>query len=720
MQTDASPRIEGGPKVTGTARYTAETAMADLVHAALVTATVASARITAIDTARAAAMPGVIAVLTHETLPGYRQAAFLALLHEPVVHFPGQPVAAVIAATPAQARLAASAVTVTYETRPAVTTLAQAPESFVPRDAGRVPATSRRGDPEAALAAAAVVLDRRYTTPVNNHHPMEPHAVIAAWEGDDRLTVHTTTQAIFATRRVIAHCFGLQPDRVRVVTRYLGGGFGTKGPAWFPCLMLGIAAARAVGRPVRLELTRAQMATLVGRRQETVQHLRLGAARDGQITAIMHDTLAQTSAFADYADPTGAVSRWLYACPNVETVHRLARVNAPLPIPARAPGEGPGSFALESALDELAHQLDIDPVELRRRNFADRDQHGDRPWSSNGLLDCYRVGAERFGWAGRPAVGTVRDGRELVGWGMASAAYPVYRIASAALVRITPDGLVEVRCGTQDMGSGTYTVLGQVAATTLGVPLARVSVELGDTLLPEGPYSGGSLATASFQPAVAEAAATLRHRLIALAVADAVSPLHGVETDEVEIVDGYVRAAGNRTELLAELVRRSGADGVEGTARTVPDDAPVFSSNGYGAVFAEVRVDAELGRIRVTRLTAAYAAGRILNPLLSRSQYVGGLVWGIGMALHEATVTDAASGRILNDNLSDYLIPVHADMPQFDIAMLDEHDPHLAGGIKGIGMLGTVGTAAAIANAVFHATGRRLRDLPLRLEDCLL
>jgi xanthine dehydrogenase YagR molybdenum-binding subunit len=632
----------------------------------------------------------------------------------------------VVAETPGQARLAAATVGVDYETATAITSLGQGlGQAFAPKMAGRTATDSRRGDPEAGLRDADITIERRYTTATNNHHPLEPHAVIAVWaqDGDgDSLAVHTASQAIFAHRQAIADCFGLPAERVRVVSKYLGGGFGSKGGAWFPCLVLGIMVARQISRPVKLELTRAQMFTLVGRRQETIQELKLAATREGRLTAVVHDTVAQTSAYGDYADPVATPTRMLYACPNVATSHRLVRVNAPQPNPARAPGEGPGSFALESALDELAHELAIDPVELRLRNYADRDQHLDLPWSSNGLRECYSVGAQSFGWDRRPREpGALRAGRYRLGWGMASACYPVYRMASEAAVRIGGDGSVQVRCGTQDMGSGTYTVLGQLAAASLGVPLSRVTVELGDTDLPEGPYSGGSIATASFTPAVEEAVRDLRRRLIELAIGDPQSPMHGLAADRVAIQDGYLTTqAGNLSEPLADLLARTAPDGLEASASAAPDQAPKFSSYGYGAVFAEVRVDPELGEVRVTRLTAAYAAGRILNPLLARSQFVGGLVWGIGMALHETTVMDEQLGRIVNDNLADYLIPVHADMPRFDVHLLEEHDPHLAGGIKGIGMLGAVGTAGAIANAVFHATGRRMRDLPIRLEHCLL
>jgi xanthine dehydrogenase YagR molybdenum-binding subunit len=715
-----APRLEASLKVTGAARYPGEMPMEGLLHAALVTAPIAHGRVLRIDTAKARALPGVVDILTHENADRLPPTEYLMLLQEPVVHHAGQPVALVVAETAAIAHRAAACIDVAYQELPAVTSIAQGvANAFAPKSAGRVPTDSRRGDPERALTEAEIVIDRHYTTPVNNHNPMELNAAIASWEGDG-VIVHSTTQSVFGTRRIVAHCFGLPIDKVRVIAHHVGGGFGGKTYGWFPCLMLCVMAARRVGRPVKLELTRPQMFTLVGRRQDSLQHVRLGATRDGRLTAIVHDTIAQTSPFGDYADANGWSARTLYACANVATTHRLVRVNAPQPKPMRGPGLGTGSFALETAMDELAESLDLDPVELRLRNYADRDQQADLPWSSNGLRDCYRIAAHAFGWEKRPrGIGTMREGPHRIGWGMAASSFPVFRMASQACVAIGRDASVVVRCGTQDIGTGTYTVLAQLAAETLGVPLAQVAVELGDTLLPEGPYSGAHLATASFTPAVEEAAQSLRRRLIERAAADPLSPLFRAPADRLTIDDGLIRSrAGNRSEKLADLLARSD-DGLEATASAQPDDKATHSASGFGAVFAEVRIDPELGEVRVTRLTGAYAAGRVLNPLLAKSQHIGGLVWGIGLALHEATIMDRRLGRIVNDNLADYLIPVHADMPRFDVHLVPEDDPHLASGIKGIGMLSVVGVAAAIANAVYHATGRRIRDLPIKLEHFL-
>jgi xanthine dehydrogenase YagR molybdenum-binding subunit len=522
-------------------------------------------------------------------------------------------------------------------------------------------------------------------------------------------------------RRVIAESFRVPLERVRVISEFVGGSFGAKGGAWNSCLTLAVAVAQWAKRPVRLELSRAQMFTLVGRRQETIQRVRLGATQTGRLAAIRHDTIAQTSAFAEYADPVGTLARVLYACDNVAVTHRLVRTNAPQPNPMRAPGEGPGSFALETALDELASKLNMDPIELRLRNYADHDQHTGLPWSSNGLPECYGVGAAAFGWDRRvAAVGATREKHLLIGSGMASACYPVYRMASEAAVRMSADGSLTVRCGTQDVGAGTYTVLAQLVADILGVPLRLVSVALGDTALPEGPVSGGAMATASFTPSVEAAARLLRERVVSLATNDPRSALFGVPAADLSLHDGLIEHAGSgHRETLSELVTRNSPNGLEECARTAPDEKPRHSGYSHGAVFAEVSVDPDLGEVRVRRITAAYASGRLLNPRLVRSQYIGGLIGGIGMALHEATLTDEPVGQVVNDNLSDYLIPVHADLPHFDIHYIPQDDAHLGGGIKGVGMIGTVGTAAAIANAVYHACGRRVRSLPIRLEHIL-
>lgn len=678
-----STRWEAAAKVRGEALYTAEEPVPGTLHAAIVPAPQACGRVTAIDSAAAHRMPGVLAVFGIGDLPPLRPAGYANWLEDERVHWAGQPVALVVAEGEAQARAAAAAVVVAMQPEPHVATLAQATDApFAPATAGRLPTDSQRGDPDAALAASDIRLGFEFETSANHHQVLEPHASLALWQGD-ALTLYTSTQAVFATRRVVAHSLGPPRDKVRVVARHLGGGLGSKGPLWWALSLRVAQAARQLGRPVLLELTRAETFTQVGRRSPTRQRLRLGADREGRLQALVHDTLAETSPVAEYADPVGNATRWLYACANVRTTHRLKRVNAPQPIPMRAPGEGPGLLALETAMDELAQACGLDPIELRRRNFAEFDGHSGLPWSSNGLRRCWDTAAASFGWQQRPREpGRQRDGGWLVGQGMATAAYPVQRMACAAELVDAGEGHITVRCGVQDMGSGTFTALADTAAEALGLPAARITVEIGDSALPEGPYSGGTVVTASLVPAVQAAARALRERW----------------------------AAGVRGTPARPLVA---------SANTEPEAQPSHSACAFGAVFAEVGVHVLTREIRVRRLHAAYAAGRIVSPLVARGQYVGGLVGGIGMALHEATVTDVASGRIVNANLGDYLLPTHADMPAFEVHLLDEHDPHLPGGVKGIGMLGTTGTAAAIANAVWHATGRRVRRLPIRLDDLL-
>jgi xanthine dehydrogenase YagR molybdenum-binding subunit len=722
MTTHSALRYEAALKVTGSAVYEAEVAAAGMLHAALVEAPISCGEVLSVDATQAIDLPGFAAMVSHADAEVLQPSPATALIRERVIHFAGQPVALVTANTLQAARDAARAIRVTTRARPGVTALAQAlDKSFAPAMVGRFPAETRRGDAARALTAADLVIRNRYETAVNNHHPMEAHAVVCWWE-ESEAVVHTSTQAIFGTRAMIAQAFRMPASDIRVISRFLGGGFGCKGQLWWPWMFWAMLASRKTGRPVRLELTRAQMFTLVGRRQETVQDLALGFSADGRLTGIEHHALAQTSTHADYSDSTAVYSRFLYACPNVTTTHRLVRTNEPQPVPMRAPGTAPGTFALETAFDEAAERLGIDPVELRVRNFADHDQEAGRPWSSNSLLECYRVGAERFGWSQRPAQGTATDGRWRIGWGMASTLYPAIRQACKVRVKLAADASLCVQCGTQDMGSGTYTALGQMAAAALGVPLSQVTVELGDTLLPEGPFSGGSQVTASLAPAAEMAMARLRATLANMAVTDERSPLAGQRVEELEFQDGTIRSrTGNVGESLTDVLARGAAESLEaeGQSPATQHQSLAASSMGYGAVFVEVGVDAELGEIRVRRVCAAFAAGHILNPLLAKSQYVGGLIGGIGMALHERTVTDRVSGHIVGDSFADYLIPVHADIPEFDIAMIEEEDSHLPGGVKGIGMLGTAGIQAAIANAVYHATGKRVRSLPIRIENII-
>ena len=715
-------RLEGPAKVSGKLAYEGDVLPPGTLHAALVEARIVRGRVVGIDVAAARAMPGFASLITAADAEFLRPSAATALIQSDQVHFAGQGVAMLVAESALDAAEAARRVVVRYEEEPAVTSMHH-PEGLVYAPAmcgARAPAAIRRGDPAAGRAGATHVVREHYRTATNNHHPMEPHVGVCWWEGDD-LTVHTCTQAAFGTRAVIAHALGMPLDRVRVVSRFLGGGFGCKGQLWFPWLLWTILAARSTGRPVRFEHTRAQMFTLAGRRSATEQDLMVAADATGRLLAIEHQSLAQTSTHAEYADPVGMVSQWVYRCPNVVTEHRLVATNEPHPIPMRGPGEAPGSFALESAMDELAEQLAMDPVELRLRNIADHDQVSGLPWSSNGLAECLRRGADAFGWHDRHEHGW-REGRLLVGRGLGVASYPARRQPCALRMRLDGRGGLLVECGTQDMGSGTYTTIGQMAAEAFSLPIARVEVAIGDTLLPPGPISAGSQVTQSFAPAITGAALELRRAIANLLIEHSGSAFAGIVPGEVEVRPNALvhRAGTNAVAGLAEMLAEAGLEEVEGRfAAPGMAEQETATGMGFGAIFAEVAIDPDEALPRVRRVVAAFAAGRIVNPALARSQYVSGLVGGIGMALHEETLTDPRSGRIVGSNLAEYLIPTHADVPPIEVVMVDEVDDYLPEGVKGVGMLGHVGSSAAIANAVRWATGRRIRHLPILIEDLL-
>jgi xanthine dehydrogenase YagR molybdenum-binding subunit len=476
---------------------------------------------------------------------------------------------------------------------------------------------------------------------------------------------------------------------------------------------------------VKLVLTRRQMYNSTGFRSKTIQRLRLGADRDGRLLGVMHDGIVQTAPFGEFVEPVGLPTEVMYSCANLAVTHRVAPVNGGMPTFMRAPGEASGAYALESAMDELAYALALDPIELRLRNHADRDEHKDLPWSSKSLKECYARGAERFGWARRDArPASMREGNSLVGYGMASATYPTNRSEGSATVRLLADGTAIVRSGTQDIGTGTYTIMAQVAAAALGLPVSRVTAQLGDSTMPQAPVSGGSQTAASVMPAVAAAARAVRDQLIDLAVGPSNSgKLVGIEKADIAIVDGalVLTSDATRRDEISEILARAGRDGIEATSTMRPgDEQKQYGMHSFGAHFVEVRVDPDLGEVRVMRYVGAFAAGRILNAKTARSQAIGGIVYGLGMALTEATDVDLHSGRIVNANLTDYLVPVHADVPDIDIVLIDEQDPHVNPlGIKGIGELPMVGAAAAVANAVYHATGKRIRDLPIRPDKLI-
>jgi xanthine dehydrogenase YagR molybdenum-binding subunit len=735
-------RRDGRLKVTGRARYAAEFDVDNLAHAVLVQSTIASGEVTGFDLSQAQAVPGVLAILTPENAPrlpelgsaqGQTSAPLVAipLLQDKLVYYNGQHVAVVVADTLERAQHAAELVRVSYREGEPQTRMEDALGAAYPPKHfrnGQRPPDSRRGDPDAAFAAAPLQLEVTYTTPVEHHNPMEPHATIALWEGEgdnQRLTVYSATQAISGTQQSLGRLLGIKPEQVRAICPFVGGGFGCKGNTW-PHVVLAAMAARAVSRPVKLVLSRAQMYSSNGYRPRTVQRLRLGAQADGRLVALMHDGLTSMSqpALGEFAEPVGLISEMLYASPNAAVTHRLVSLNAPLPTYMRAPGECSGSFAIESAMDELAAAAGIDPIELRLRNYAETDPHLDKPFSSKSLRQCYAAGAEAFGWARRsPEPRSMRDGSVLIGWGMASATYPMNRSEAGARVVFEVDGSVVVQSGTQDLGTGTYTTMAQLAADALRLPLHRVRFELGDSMFPKAPVSGGSQTSASVSSAVLAAADAAKQRLFAMAIGSARSPVAGASPDDLELVDGFVRlrAAPHRQIGIPALLAQNRLDrlSIDGNAKP-GDEKKNFSMHSFGAQFAEVRVDPDLGEIRVSRYVGAFAPGRILNAKTARSQAIGGITMGIGMALMEATHTDPANGRVVYPNVSEYVMPVHADIPDIRTIFVEEQDRLInPAGVKGLGELPIVGAAAAVANAVYHATAIRVRDLPITIENVL-
>ncbi len=715
-------RVDGRLKVTGGAKYSAEWPMPGVAHGFMVLSTIANGRIRGIDTASALREPGVIAVMTSRNAPrvvttdeaaGVDKA--MMVLQDDTIAYDRQPVAVVLADTFERAQHAASLVAVHYEAARPQTTFAMG-EPYKPKAVHGKDADTRRGDAATAFGAAAIRVDNVYTTPPEHHNPMEPHATIARWDGDT-LTVYDASQGVFGVRTRLAGMFAIPPENVRVIAKYIGGGFGGKGSAW-PHTILAVMAAKMIGRAVKISIWRPQMWGSVGYRSPTIQRVALGANADGSLVSTIHEVQSQTSQVDEFVEPSGVLTTMLYASPALLVTHRLTKLHVGTPTYMRAPGESSGSFALESAMDELAYAANLDPIELRLRNYAETDQDAKLPFSSKSLRECYKAGADAFAWNRRtPVPGSMRDGRMLVGIGMASATYPTNRSAASALARIDAQGNAAVQSGGVDIGTGAYTAFGQVAADALGMPVEKVTMGLGDTRMPNAPNAGGSQLTASLGSAVKLAALDARAKVAQLAIADARSPLAGAAPDAIDAKDGrlFLKADPGRGETYAAIIARNGGNAVEGRADAKPgDEKKRYSMHAFGAQFAEVRVDPDLGTVRVVRQLGAFAAGRIVNAKLAHSQYIGGMTMGLGMALLEETRRDDRSGRVMNANLSEYLLPVHADVPATEAILVEEVDPHVNEiGVKGIGEIGIVGAAAAIANAVYHATGKRIRDLPI-------
>jgi xanthine dehydrogenase YagR molybdenum-binding subunit len=677
-------RVDGKLKVSGQARYTADTPVEHATFAVIVSSTIARGRILSIETDSAATVPGVIKIFTHENTPRFTNPApdFLAGLvpsqtlmpmqSAEIVHY-GQQVAVVVAETFEAARAAAALVQVAYEAqRPVVELHDPLAPRWKPETFFGEAMQDARGDVDAALAEAETHIDATYTTPTESHNAMEPHATIAQWNGK-RLVVHEPTQWILGSRNYLARVFELDPDDVHVICPFVGGGFGSKGFG-MPHSVLAAMAAREIGRPVKLVLSRAQVFTSAGNRAQTEQRLRVGADENGQLTAIEHDATIGASDAGWFTEPPGLTTMFLYACPNVRIRHEAVTLNLPAPGPMRAPGEAPGLFALESALDELAAQLEIDPVDLRIRNDAQTDPQTNHPFSSRHLVECLRTGSEWFNWGRRPAKPRqMRDGDEFVGWGVATATYGAMRGPASARVR-RENGKYVVEVATHDLGTGMYTIMTQVAAEALGVPMAQVECRLGDSRFPAAPVAGGSQSTASVMPAVQAACLKLRE---------------------------------------------TGADMAEADAKQ-GDEVERYAFQSFGAQFAEVRVDEAIGRVRVSRFLGVFDCGKVLNPKTSRSQMLGGITFGIGQALLEEAVVDPHTGRLLSDNMAEYRVPVNADIGEIEVLFVEEPD-YLFNplGARGMGEIGITGVAAAVANAIYHATGKRLRNLPITPEKLL-
>jgi xanthine dehydrogenase YagR molybdenum-binding subunit len=730
-------RVDGMLKVTGRAKYAAEHVLPNLAHAVIVTSTVAKGQVTLLDVNAARCAAGVIAVISHLNAPKlpYREhkspldpaGERLHVLQDDAVLFNGQPIAIVVAETLDQAEYAASLVRAEYASKTPSLDFVGALGHAVMPDVSHVPnppfpASTCRGDPELALAKADVKIDAEYLIPRQQHNPIEPHATIAQWEGD-QLTLWDKTQWVVNVRNELAAIFGLSPDNVHVISPFVGGAFGTTLRAWSH-VTLSALAAKYVGQPVKLVLTRRQMYSQTGYRPETWQRVTIGASYNGRLSAIVHRAVAETSNYEQYVERVVDSSRFLHSCPNVATHYAILPLDVHTPVYMRAPGTASGIFALECAMDELAYELQMDPVALRLLNEPARDESVNLPFSSRSTRECYRLGSEHFGWAARkPEPRSMRDGRWLIGWGMATSVYHTICGRAEARVRLFADGHAEVESAASDMGPGTYTSMTQVASDTLGIRPERVRFSLGDSTFPYASPHGGSLTMASVGSAVYRACMTARAKILALLHADARSPLRGASLDIIDATDGrlFLRANQSCGERYQEIFERHGLDVLEVTEVMQPgDEHHQYSMKAFGALFAEVGVDRDLGIIQVRRMVGVYAAGRIVNPKMARSQLISGMVGGIGMALMEHTITDRQSGCIVNADLANYLVPVNADIGALEPFFVEESDPHVNPlGVKGVGELALVGVAPAIANAIFHATGKRIREFPITADKLI-
>lgn len=740
-------RVDGPAKITGAAKYAFEQQLDGLAHAVMVEATIAAGTVRAIDTRAAETAPGVLLVLTPDTIMEIKGASDwlgnppTQKTYSPLartVTYSGQHIAAVVAETFEQAVAAAALIEVSYDETPAIVDLSDAKAGDgIPIDA----MTKEWGDAEAAFAAAPVRICAAYNTQREYQAAMEPHGLIARWQGEE-LTIWEPSQWLDGMARTYAEWFGVPFENVRLVSPYIGGGFGSKALA-LAHSAVAAASAKMLGRPVKLVLTRPQNFTSYGGRAATRQTVTIGAGRDGKIQSIVHRGVNETAVDGMWVEPLASVTSIMYATPNFSSKQNVVRVNTVVPGAKRAPGENPSAFGIECAIDELAYEVGIDPLEIRLRNYAEQDPEAKKAWSTRQLREAFAAGAERFGWSKRsPKPRSMRDGHQLIGWGVAAGTYPVRRAYGEAKVRILADGSVEVESSSIDMGQGTYTILAQTAAETVGVPADDVVVKLGDSRFPRAGVAGGSRLAGVMTGAVYKAATSALDQLIGLAISDPRSPFHALQANTLVVANGRIASPrGDGPDVsIAELLASVGRDRIEATGDTMPANSTVedryknyttiatsiphtegdYSRHSWCAHFIEVRVDEDFGTVRVSRVVSALDSGRLYNPKLAESQWKGGIIMGIGQALLEEGIVDRRHGRIVNNNLADYLVPTNADIPDIEVISVGIPDLHssVLGG-KGVGELAIVGVAPAIANAVFHATGKRIRDLPITLEKLI-
>jgi xanthine dehydrogenase YagR molybdenum-binding subunit len=725
-------RRDGILKVTGRATYAADNHPDGMLYAVHAVSTIARGRVTHLDVAAAKAHPGVLEVITPANRPplmhdpeakGHIFAFRMEVLQSDRVRYANQPIALVVAETLEAATEGAALLAPRYEAEPVRVGLDVG--RFAPEAVGiGMPPSTWHGDVEAGLAEAAFRIDASYETPPQYHNAMEPHSIVAAWDGD-RLTLDTPNQAPVMARAAFAEFFGIPPENVLIRTPFIGGGFGSKAILAGPQILC-ILAARMLGRPVKLVFARCQMFGPVGHRGETRQRLKLGMSADGRLTAISHEAISATSSFDDFIEPASAISRSLYTSPAIATTQQAVRNDIGTPGPMRAPGLASGSAALEVAIDEAAEACGMDPLDFRLKNYAEVEPITGKPYSSKALRECYAEGAKRFGWSGRSlAPRQMRDEAGfLVGWGIGTAMFHCPMFAAEARAVLLADGTGVVETSAIDMGQGALTALAQIAADSLGLDIEQIAFRAGTSDLPDGGIAGGSGHTATAGAAIDAAGSDAVAKLARIATADPHSPLFGAGNAGVVAHGGrlHVKDDESRSESYVDILARAGLSEIEGKGRGARDSAAVgnYALQAHGAVFAEVKVEPDLGQVRATRLVGAFAAGRIINPRLAQSQIYGGMIWGVSFALHEGAIVDARNGRVMNADLGEYHVPVNADVPSLEALFVHEDDPYVNNlGIKGVGEIGITGSAGAVANAVWHATGVRVRKFPVRIENII-